>query len=273
MWLRLERAYPPNGEALPPDSGGMLHNSQRPGTTARSTYARVRRPEVCSMPENPVELPPHVRCRRFLLSGLAPGHVVLDVGCGTGELMSEAADRGCSVEGVEIARPLVESCRAAGLRVSEGRAEHLPVPDASVDAILCSVVIPYTDERKAIAEWARVLRPGGFVNATYHGIGYGLSHLTRRAGLKERIYGLRMLANTAVYGLTGRRLPGFLGDTLCQSRGRLRPSYRSVGLDLRSEQVVETCMGVPVFLCHRLEKPLADFRTRSQMAAPSPASP
>ena len=200
-------------------------------------------------------IPPHIQCRQILLTNLRPGHVVLDVGCGTGGLMSELESMGCSVSGVEINRSLVESCRANGLQVSEGRAERLPVESESVDAIVCSVVLPYVDQKPAIAEWARVLHPGGMVNATYHGIGYGLDYLTRGAGFKTKFYGFRMLANTAFHALTGGRLPGFLGDTFCQNRRRLNSYYRSAGLELVSELIVNKCAGLPVFFCHRLMKP------------------
>jgi SAM-dependent methyltransferase len=168
--------------------------------------------------------------------------------------MAELAGRGCSIAGLEIDPALVESCRASGLQVSQGEAERLPVADESLDAIVCSVVLPYTDEKKAVAEWARVLRPGGAINATFHGLGYGLNYLTRRPGLMTKFYGLRMLANTAFYGITDRRLPGFLGDTLCQTAWRLRSYYRSVGLELQAEQVVGTCLRLPIFLCHRVVK-------------------
>jgi SAM-dependent methyltransferase len=205
--------------------------------------------------EDPQEsLPHHVQCRFFLLANLTTGQRVLDVGCGTGELMTELVKRGCAVEGVEIDQSLVESCRAAGLQVSEGRAERLPVADESFDAIVCSVVLPYTEEKRAVSEWARVLRLGGTVNATYHGFGYGLNSLTRGSSLKTRFYGFRMLANTAYYRFVGHRLPGFMGDTMCQSPSQMQSYYRSVGLELQSESVVGRCMGFPIFLCHRVVK-------------------
>jgi len=185
---------------------------------------------------------------------MSPGLAVLDIGCGAGDLMSELVSRGCSVTGVESDSSVVQTCRAAGLQVSEGRAEDLPVADASVDGIVCSVVLPYTDERQAIAEWARVLKPGGAVNVTCHGVGYGLDYLIRGRGWKRRFYGFRMLSNTLFYRLSGRRLPGFLGDTLCQTSRWMSSYYQAFGLDLEREQVVGVVMGFPQFLCHRVVK-------------------
>jgi SAM-dependent methyltransferase len=179
---------------------------------------------------------------------------VLDVGCGEGSLMSELGARGCAVVGVEIAKPLVQSLTDRGLAVCEGQAEDLPLPDASFDAIVCSVVLPYTDERQSVAEWARVLKPGGIVNASYHGVGMGLIFLLRGPGLRLRFYGFRMLANTLFYRLTGFRLPGFLGDTLCQISSRMNSYYQASGLRLERELIVEKVMGAPRFLCHRTVK-------------------
>jgi SAM-dependent methyltransferase len=185
---------------------------------------------------------------------MAPEMAVLDVGCGRGGLMAELARRGCSVVGVEIDRALVQRCTEAGLRVHEGRAEELPLADAAVDGIVCSVVVPYTDEERAVAEWARVLRPGGTINATFHGVGYGVDYLVHGPGLKRRFYGLRMLVNTMYYRATGRKLPGFVGDTLCQTSSRLQAYYRRCGLTLEREEVIGTVLGAPWFLAHRVVK-------------------
>lgn len=193
-------------------------------------------------------------CRQFLLEGIREKQVVLDVGCGAGALMVELARRGCLVQGVEIDPARVEECRGKGLDVKEGRAETLPLADRSMDVVVCSVVVPYTDERRAVAEWARVVKPGGRVNVTLHGLGYGVACLFRGPGVKRRLYGARMLVNTWWYGLVGRRLPGFFGDTLCQTSSRMKAYYRENGLTLQQEQVVGLIAGLPQFLCHFILK-------------------
>jgi SAM-dependent methyltransferase len=197
---------------------------------------------------------PHVRCRQFLLNGIAPGMHVLDVGCGDGGLMTEIAAKGCSVVGVEIDKLVVQSNVVRGLEVYEGQAERLPLVDESFDAIVCSVVLPYTDEKQSVTEWTRVLKPGGIVNASYHGVGLGLGYVVHGPGWRLRFYGVRMLANTWFYQLTGYRLPGFLGDTLCQTSGRMSSYYRAGNLRLEEELIVDKVMGIPRFLCHRVVK-------------------
>lgn len=199
---------------------------------------------------------PHIACRDFLLSEQVAESRILDVGCGEGTLMLELQRLGVFVTGVEIDKSAVDACRKQGLDVVEGTAEDLPFESSSFDGIVCSVVLPYTDERRAIAEWARVLKPGGCVRATYHGIGYGVQYAAGKGkpGWKSRIYGLRMLANTVCYHSTGFRLPGFLGDTLCQVPGRLRRRYEVCGLRLTDERIVGRFWGEPVFLGHALNK-------------------
>ena len=197
---------------------------------------------------------PHVVCRRFLLSDSLGGERVLDVGCGHGELMRELLSLGCAVVGTEVTPQLIDSGRAAGLDVRPGPAEKLPFENNSFDRLQCSVVLPYTDERQAVAEWARVLKPGGTVYASYHGIGYALHQILRSKTLRPRIYGMRTLLNTWCYWTTGRRLPGFLGDSLCQGMKRLSVYYRSSGLQLERELVVASVAGYPRFLCHQLRK-------------------
>ena len=107
-------------------------------------------------------------------SDFPAGCRVLDVGCGEGVHLRALAARGYEVVGVDSSPVLVHRLRRAGCHVVQGSAESLPVADGSFDAIVCSVVVPYTDERRSVAEWSRVLRPGGAVRASYHGVGYAL---------------------------------------------------------------------------------------------------
>ena len=57
-----------------------------------------------------------------------------------------------------------------------------------------------------------------------------------------------------VYRLTGRRLPGFLGDPIFQSDRRLRRYYRSSGLILESAIQSKRFLGQAVFIGHVVRK-------------------
>ena len=178
---------------------------------------------------------------------------ILDVGCGRGEHLRELARLGCRAVGIEPDAQTVAALRGCGLAVLQGTAESLPVPDATFDAIVCSVVVPYTDEQRAIAEWARVLRPGGQVRASYHGLGFALRQVLEGPGIRRRVYGGRTIANSWCYRLTGRRLPGFWGDTLYQSAARLARYYCRAGFALVAEYV-RPAYGLRDVFFHHLQK-------------------
>ena len=190
----------------------------------------------------------------FNFVAFAPGSRVLDVGCGAGEQLERLLRTGVEAVGVEPSQDLVDRLVGRGLRAVRGEAERLPVESGSFDGLICKVVVPYTDERLAIAEWARVLRPGGRVLAAYHGAGYYLRYLTIGPGLGLRVYGARSLVNTWWYALTNRRLPGFLGDTMYQSMKRLAAYYDAFGLELERATPAPAYRGKPVFLYHELRR-------------------
>ncbi len=95
--------------------------------------------------------------------GLEPGRVVVDLAAGTGKLTRRLVPSGARVVAVE---PLPEM-RAQLERIVPaadivpGTAEELPLPDASADAVTVGQAFHWFDPEPAIAEIARVLRPGG----------------------------------------------------------------------------------------------------------------
>jgi SAM-dependent methyltransferase len=192
--------------------------------------------------------------RDFVFVEYPPGARVLDVGFGGGEQMKKLLARGCRPLGVEYDAGLATRGAANGLRVCRAQAERLPFPNASLDGLICKVVVPYTDEAHAIAEMARVLRPGAIARVSYHGLGYSLKYLLTERDWKRRVYGARVVVNTWVYALTGRRLPGFWGDTLYQSRARLRRYYDRCALDLVEERPAARFAGAPVFVYHTIRR-------------------
>jgi SAM-dependent methyltransferase len=94
---------------------------------------------------------------------LERGSVVVDLAAGTGKLTRELIERFHRVIAIE---PLVEM-RAHLARTTpraealEGTAEHIPLPDASANAVLVAQAFHWFDGRRALGEIARVLRPGG----------------------------------------------------------------------------------------------------------------
>ena len=99
-------------------------------------------------------------------SGIRSGSRVLDVGCGSGEFLRTLAEHGAVATGVDPAPGMVALARTlaplADVRIAE--AEDLPFADASFDVVTAVNALQFADDTvDALAEFARVLAPGGFV--------------------------------------------------------------------------------------------------------------
>lgn len=118
----------------------------------------------------------------YLAEQARPNAAVLDIGCGAGRFLREV-DRsfpGLDLIGLDLSRPYLEQARRTlrrrpDARLIEGAAEDIPQPDASVEIATCIYLfheLPAEVRRKAAAEIARVLKPGGiciFVDSVQHG--------------------------------------------------------------------------------------------------------
>lgn len=99
-------------------------------------------------------------------AGLHAG-AVLEIGAGTGANLDYLAP-GTRLYALEPSRPmrprLSRRCSEKGIDVTvlAAPAEAIPLPDASVDEVICSLVLcTVADPTRALAEIRRVLRPGG----------------------------------------------------------------------------------------------------------------
>ncbi len=95
---------------------------------------------------------------------------VLDLGAGTGKLAGTLAAAGHRVVAVDVSEQMLaqlgRAVPSADVRV--GRAEQIPVDDACVDAVTVAQAWHWFDEAEAVAECARVLRPGGVLGIGWH---------------------------------------------------------------------------------------------------------
>jgi len=157
--------------------------------------------------------------------GVGPGERLLDLGCGGGRHAFEAARRGARVVALdaqpdEVAQvrdtigAMVEAgqVRAAdGAGVVQGDALRLPFADHAFDRVIAAEVLEHIpDDSTAMAELARVLRPGGTMAVTvprlgpeavnwalsheYHDVPGGHVRIYRRSTLVRRLNraGLRL---------------------------------------------------------------------------------
>jgi SAM-dependent methyltransferase len=123
---------------------------------------------------------------------------ILDAGCGTGRNLAFLARYG-RVTGVDYSMIALECCRERGLtRLVRGSVNAFPLADDSFDLVTSFDVLTAraVDDRAALAEAARVLRPGGWLLlrvAAYdwlrgrHDDEWAIGHRYRRGPLRAKL--------------------------------------------------------------------------------------
>src|ERR1043166_8566964 len=103
-------------------------------------------------------------CARY-----ATGRDILECGCGTGLILERLAEFAKHATGVDLSPGMLSLAQARGLDVKEASVTALPFDDASFD-VTCSfkVLAHVPDIGKALAEMARVTRPGGVILAEFY---------------------------------------------------------------------------------------------------------
>jgi SAM-dependent methyltransferase len=122
--------------------------------------------------------------RRVLIERLLGEHATrvetaVDVGCGTGSLLDVLAAHAEQVIGVE---PL----GGEDQRIVVGNAEELPLPNGSAGLLTAFDVLEHVDDRAALAEFRRVLRPGGLLVLTVPAFPFLWSERDELAGHRRR---------------------------------------------------------------------------------------
>ncbi|WP_371069259.1 class I SAM-dependent methyltransferase [Sediminibacillus sp. JSM 1682029] len=93
---------------------------------------------------------------------------VLDAGCGTGQTIAYVAQKyGCTVYGIDQHEEMIQKTRKriaespSPVKVFKGNIEELPFEENSFDMVLSESVTAFTQVRKALKEYRRVLKPNG----------------------------------------------------------------------------------------------------------------
>jgi len=118
-----------------------------------------------------------------IIAHFATGKDVLDVGIGTGRGSIPLARAGMAVTGIDSSQAMLdETRRQAGrlpMTLKQGDVMNLPVPDQAFDYLISlNVMVHFPHWREVLAEWKRVMRPGGRILFDIH----SLDHL-------EAVYG------------------------------------------------------------------------------------
>jgi SAM-dependent methyltransferase len=109
--------------------------------------------------------------RSFALLEPRPGAVLLDVGCGAGDdalVLARRVAPGGRVIGIDLSAAMIDEARrrdtAGAVDFRAGDAGRLEVPDDAVDGARAERTLQHLDRPEAaVAEMARVVRPGGRV--------------------------------------------------------------------------------------------------------------
>ncbi|CCO09090.1 class I SAM-dependent methyltransferase [Desulforamulus hydrothermalis] len=197
---------------------------------------------------------------------LQPAMKILDAGCGAGGNMEYMLKYG-SVVGVDIAPEMVKHCRKKGLSAYCESITALPFADHVFDLVICLDVLEHlADERAALAELTRVVRPGGVVvvsvpafnwlwgehdilNNHYRRYNYGqLNRLVKEFPLSiERTTYFNFFLLPIVWAVRQFKnsLPGFLNKRtdLYLGSGRLNRLFYQV---LKIEQLILVFCNLPV---------------------------
>ena len=114
---------------------------------------------------------PDAWVQKYLAQRVRPGTEVLSVGCGPGVILNEVSELHPSVRatGIDISADRVKEAFQRNrenprLNFVRGDAQAMPFPSDSFDLVYSRMLLQYLREKeKAVAEMARVCRPGGIV--------------------------------------------------------------------------------------------------------------
>jgi ubiquinone/menaquinone biosynthesis C-methylase UbiE len=182
----------------------------------------------------------------------ARGARVLEAGCGTGMILKEVAPHAREAVGVDLSPGMLHTARARGLRVVHASVTDLPFVDGAFDVAYSFKVLAHVEAiDRALAELARVVRPGGHVLAEFYNP-WSLRWLVKR--LKRP---------TDISGVTHDEAVYTRYDSLGDVRRRLPPSL--VIRDVRGVRVL-----TPVSHVHRVPGLARAFEFLEWKAADAP---
>jgi len=149
----------------------------------------------------------------------AEGARVLEAGCGTGLILSRLAPRARQAVGLDLSQGMLAQARARGLDVVHASITDIPFPDGHFDLVYSFKVLAHVEHiERALAEMARVTRPGGHVIAEFY------NPLSLRYLVK------RLKAPTPISERTSDEAVFTRYDSLARVRAYLPPSLHLTGV-------------------------------------------
>jgi ubiquinone/menaquinone biosynthesis C-methylase UbiE len=189
--------------------------------------------------------PARFAAARQSVEGFSIGRV-LDIGCGAGQQLRPFVREGRAVgigidaspeTGIAGRQLFARDEPLARVAFVRGAAERLPFGTATFDLVVCRLVLPYTDNKLALAEMARVLRPHGALLLKFHHARFytmELGQALSRGQIKPAIHACRVLFAGGIYHLTDLQPRGRVaGGETFQTMWLLRRELRRHGLEIR----------------------------------------
>ena len=173
---------------------------------------------------------------------------VLDLGCGAGQEMLPFVTLGAQCIGMDIMPEVGQVGRKLfneagfGQRVEflRGSGNDLPFLDESFDVLICRGALMFMDNRKALGEMARIIRPGGRLLLMYQSPAYYWWKF--KDGLRNRYYlssihSARVAFGGLIYKFTGvqpfNRITA--GGEIFQTKSTLEREFARIGLKIVGE--------------------------------------
>ena len=121
--------------------------------------------------------------------GIAPGRRVVDLAAGTGKLTVLLAPLGAQLVAIEPVEGMRRQLRhrLPAVAVLAAAAEALPLADATVDAVCVAQAFHWFDAERAMAELARVLRPGGRLGLVWNARDRGVDWVDQVWSVMDRV--------------------------------------------------------------------------------------
>jgi SAM-dependent methyltransferase len=132
----------------------------------------------------------------------ATAKTVVDVGAGTGKFTRSLVAKGLEVFAVEPDDTMRGTLGKSlpGVTALAGTAEHVPLPDDSVDVVTVAQAWHWMDHEVAKAEFARVLRPGGTLALVYNIRDERVDWVEKLGAIMHRSEAERMLEDEVTIG-------------------------------------------------------------------------
>lgn len=187
--------------------------------------------------------PAHLVDRLLDVLGVDKDARVLDVGAGTGKLTRQIVPRVAWVGAVEPVSAMRDQLRRhvpQAVQVA-GVAEAMPFATGSVDAVLCAQTFHWLDGPHALAEFARVLRPGGGVGLIWNTKDENVEWVAEVEALVDEVHG----PSTTPRYKTGRWRSAFQGRSGWQPLSTSAGTYNqpSTGDDVVARVLSSSAVG------------------------------